>query len=293
MDGIEGAAPPHVQGFRQIVIWPLQLMPTPSGRAPWESLLADDGAGRWRELEDDFPQDSALYQERHYREFVAFLPHVQRFLYGERASRSGRSTYGDSPIRIFRRDDVAAVRVTPTRGAEPLTLCVVHVDLYFFYDVDVTILVVEIEGSDLPLATVQCVGRLDQDTTGLLLLSDDGQFIHQWSSGKKRTPKVYEVTLKHAVGEDFVAQLLAGVELHDEPAPIAAAACELTSETTLRLTICEGKYHQVKRMIAAAGNRVEALHRSRVGGLSLDPALAPGEWRWLEAADLQTLADYA
>lgn len=140
---------------------------------------------------------------------------------------------------------------------------------------------------------VQCVGRLDQDTTGLLLLSDDGQFIHQWSSGKKRTPKVYEVTLKHAVSEDFVAQLLAGVELHDEPAPIAAAACELTSPTTLRLTICEGKYHQVKRMIGAAGNRVEALHRSRVGGLELDAALAPGQWRWLEAADLAQLADYA
>ena len=140
---------------------------------------------------------------------------------------------------------------------------------------------------------VQCVGRLDQDTTGLLLLSDDGQFIHQWSSGKKRTPKVYEVTLKHAVSEDFVAQLLAGVELHDEPAPIAAAACELTSPTTLRLTICEGKYHQVKRMIGAAGNRVEALHRSRVGGLDLDAALAPGQWRWLEAADLAQLADYA
>jgi len=142
------------------------------------------------------------------------------------------------------------------------------------------------------LRDVQCVGRLDQDTTGLLLLSDDGQFIHQWSSGKKRTPKVYEVTLKHAVGQDFVDQLLAGVELHDEPAPIAAAACELSSETTLRLTICEGKYHQVKRMIAAAGNRVEVLHRSRVGGLTLDPALKPGEWRWLEAADLQTLANY-
>ena len=140
---------------------------------------------------------------------------------------------------------------------------------------------------------MQCVGRLDQDTTGLLLLSDDGQFIHQWSSGKKRTPKVYEVTLKHAVGEDFVVQLLAGVELHDEPAPIAAAACELTSPTTLRLTICEGKYHQVKRMIGAAGNRVEALHRSRVGGLDLDAALAPGQWRWLEAADLAQLADYA
>ena len=143
------------------------------------------------------------------------------------------------------------------------------------------------------LRDVQCVGRLDQDTTGLMLLSDDGQFIHQWSSGKKRTPKLYEVTLKHAVGEDFVAHLLAGVELHDEPAPIAAAACELSSETTLRLTICEGKYHQVKRMIAAAGNHVAALHRSGFGGLSLGEGvlagLAEGGWVYLEAADLQQL----
>ena len=140
---------------------------------------------------------------------------------------------------------------------------------------------------------VQCVGRLDQDTTGLLLLSDDGQFIHQWSSGKKRTPKVYDVTLKHAVDAGFAATLVAGVQLNDEPALIAAAACELTSPTTLRLTICEGKYHQVKRMIAAAGNRVEALHRSRVGGLELDPALAPGHWRWLEHADLALLSNFS
>ena len=139
---------------------------------------------------------------------------------------------------------------------------------------------------------VQAVGRLDQDTTGLLLLSDDGQFIHQWSSGKKRTPKVYEVTLKHAVEQEFAERMVAGVELHDEPGPIAAAACELTSPTTLRLTICEGKYHQVKRMVAAAGNRVEVLHRSRVGGLDLPPELAPGQWRWLEAEDLARLADF-
>jgi 16S rRNA pseudouridine516 synthase len=140
---------------------------------------------------------------------------------------------------------------------------------------------------------VQCVGRLDQDTTGLLLLSDDGQFIHQWSSGKKRTPKVYEVTLKHAVEQEFADRLVAGVELHDEPEPIAAAACELTSPTTLRLTLCEGKYHQGKRMVGAAGNRVEALHRGRVGALDLPSELAPGQWRWLEASDLQQLADYA
>lgn len=137
---------------------------------------------------------------------------------------------------------------------------------------------------------VQCVGRLDQDTTGLLLLSDDGQFIHVWSSGKKRIPKVYEVTTRHPVNDELVAHLLAGVQLHDEPAPIAAADCQPTGERSLRLTVTEGKYHQVKRMVAAAGNRVEALHRSRIGGLSLPDDLPVGTWRWLEAEDLQCLA---
>lgn len=137
---------------------------------------------------------------------------------------------------------------------------------------------------------VQCVGRLDQDTTGLLLLSDDGQFIHTWSSGKKRIPKVYDVVVRHPVDDRLTAALLSGVQLHDEPAPIAAASCEQTGERSLRLTITEGKYHQVKRMIAAAGNRVDALHRSRVGGLALPEDLPAGQWRWLDAAHLTQLA---
>jgi len=140
---------------------------------------------------------------------------------------------------------------------------------------------------------VQCIGRLDQDTTGLLLLSDDGQFIHTWSSGRKRTPKVYEVSVRHAVDDALIAALLGGVQLHDEPAPVRAAACRATGERSLRLTITEGKYHQVKRMVAAAGNRVEALHRSAVGGLTLPPELASGSWRWLDAAELAQLADFA
>ena len=139
---------------------------------------------------------------------------------------------------------------------------------------------------------VQCVGRLDQDTTGLLLMSDDGQFIHQWSSGKKRTPKIYEVTLADPVDAAVVQRLCDGVQLDDEPAPIAAVACELCSPTTLRLTISEGKYHPVKRMIGAVGNRVVALHRSTVGGLMLDPDLEPGEWRWLEPADFDALSNF-
>ena len=139
---------------------------------------------------------------------------------------------------------------------------------------------------------VQSVGRLDEDTTGLLLFSDDGQFIHVWSSGKKRIPKVYEVTTKHPVDGALVDRLLAGVELHDEIIPAAAAACLQTGSHGLRLTVTEGKYHQVKRMVAAAGNRVEALHRSQVGGLMLPADLGVGEWRWLEAGDLASLADF-
>ena len=142
------------------------------------------------------------------------------------------------------------------------------------------------------LRGVQSIGRLDQDTTGLLLFSDNGKFIHYWSSGKKRTPKVYEVTLKHEVSAELIAALLAGVQMHDEPGPVAATACVQTGTHTLQLTLCEGKYHQVKRMIGAASNRVEVLHRSRVGGLELDPQLAPGQWRWLEAADLAQLENY-
>lgn len=138
-----------------------------------------------------------------------------------------------------------------------------------------------------PLRTrgVQPVGRLDEDTTGLLLLTDDGALIHRWTSPKRHLPKVYEVTTKHPVDAAFAARLVEGVVLDDEPGPVRAAACEATGERTLRLTLIEGKYHQVKRMVAAAGNRVEALHRSAFGALVLPADLAPGQWRWLDGAD--------
>ena len=131
---------------------------------------------------------------------------------------------------------------------------------------------------------VQAVGRLDEDTTGLLLLSDDGQFIHAYSSGKRRVPKVYEVSAKHPVSDEQVAALLAGVQLNDEPEPIAAADCVRLDEKRIRLTVTEGKYHLVKRMVAAAGNRVEALHRVAVGHYVLPQTLAPGQWQWIEPA---------
>ena len=135
---------------------------------------------------------------------------------------------------------------------------------------------------------VQAVGRLDEDTTGLLLLSDDGQFIHRMSSPKHHVPKVYEVTLVHDMAAPAVQRLLAGVVLDDDPKPVAAAAAELVTPTHLRLTLTEGKYHQVKRMVAAVGNRVQTLHRSQIGELGLGD-LPEGQWRWLtpeEIADL-------
>jgi 16S rRNA pseudouridine516 synthase len=131
---------------------------------------------------------------------------------------------------------------------------------------------------------VQAVGRLDVDTTGLLLLTDDGTLIHRLTSPKHHVAKVYEVTCKHALAADTAARLLAGVVLDDDPHAVCAASCEATGERTLRLTLTEGRYHQVKRMIAAIGNRVEALHRCAFGEWTLPADLAPGHWRWADDA---------
>ena len=137
---------------------------------------------------------------------------------------------------------------------------------------------------------VQAVGRLDQDTTGMLLLSDDGQFIHRMASPKHHVPKRYVVTTKHALDDAAINALLTGVVLNDDPEPVAAVACDRVSETQIHLTLTEGKYHQVKRMLAAVGNRVEALHRAQIGGLKLDANLAEGTWRWLTPDDLAQIS---
>ena len=136
---------------------------------------------------------------------------------------------------------------------------------------------------------VQAVGRLDQDTTGLLLLSDDGQFIHRMTSPKKHVPKVYEVTTKHPVDARQILKLLEGVVLDDDPTAVKAAGAELINSHQLKLTLLEGKYHQVKRMLAAVGNRVEQLHRSQIGALELPESLKPGEWMWLGKEHLRDL----
>jgi 16S rRNA pseudouridine516 synthase len=133
---------------------------------------------------------------------------------------------------------------------------------------------------------VQPVGRLDVETTGLLLLTDDGQCIHVLTSPKHAVPKVYRATLAEAADQSLCDKLLAGVLLKDEEETIAADACRLIDPVTLEMTITQGKYHQVRRMIAAAGNHVNALQRTAIGGLILPDDLAPGEWQWLNAEQM-------
>ncbi|MGE5757432.1 MAG: pseudouridine synthase, partial [Sideroxydans sp.] len=117
------------------------------------------------------------------------------------------------------------------------------------------------------LRDVQPVGRLDHDTTGLLLMSDDGAFIHAQSSPKRHIPKVYVATTHDPVTPQLIEQLLGGVKLHDEPAPLAAVICEKLDTHQLKIVLEQGKYHQVKRMLAAADNHCTALRRTEIGRL--------------------------
>jgi 16S rRNA pseudouridine516 synthase len=140
--------------------------------------------------------------------------------------------------------------------------------------------------TELRVRDVQAVGRLDEDTTGLLLFSDDGQFIHRVTSPKHKAAKIYVATLKHPADDTLCAKLLEGVVLHDSPKPVIALGARLLNETTLELTLSEGKYHQVKRMVAAVSNRVEALHRNAIGAHLLRADCYEGQWYWLTPEEL-------
>ena len=130
---------------------------------------------------------------------------------------------------------------------------------------------------------LQPVGRLDADTTGLLLLTDDGALLHRLTHPKRHVGKRYRVACKHPVSESIVQRLEQGVLLVDEKMPLMATNVAKKSDNVLEMTITSGKYHQVKRMIAAAGNRVEALERISFGKLALPADLEPGKWRWVSS----------
>jgi 16S rRNA pseudouridine516 synthase len=133
------------------------------------------------------------------------------------------------------------------------------------------------------------VGRLDRDTTGLLLMTDDGALLHKIVSPRSKLEKVYEVTLARDLRGDEVKIFASGkLKLESEKSPLAPAKLEVLEARQARLTLTEGRYHQARRMFAAVGNHVEALHRSRVGGLTLGD-LPEGKWRQVTAHDLAVL----
>ena len=133
---------------------------------------------------------------------------------------------------------------------------------------------------------LQCVGRLDQDTTGLLLLTDDGQYLQALTHPKKHVPKVYVMQTADAVTAEQIQQLEQGVELRNENGIFAATDIKLLAAHQLQMTVHQGVYHQVKRMLAAVGNKVETLHRAQIGQLGLND-LAEGEWMYLSAEQIE------
>lgn len=133
---------------------------------------------------------------------------------------------------------------------------------------------------------LQCVGRLDQDTSGLLLLTDDGQFLQALTHPKKHVAKVYRMQTADPVTEQQIQQLQQGVELRNESGIFAATEVIQLAENELQLTIHQGVYHQVKRMLAAVGNKVERLHRQQIGALTL-PELEQGKWIYLDEQQVE------
>jgi 16S rRNA pseudouridine516 synthase len=133
------------------------------------------------------------------------------------------------------------------------------------------------------------VGRLDRDTSGLLLLTDDGALLHRITAPKAKLAKRYEATLASDLRGDEAALFASGtLQLESDDTPLAPARLEVRDARHATLVLTEGRYHQVRRMFAAVGNHVEALHRSRIGGLALGD-LAPGAWRIVDAADIEAL----
>jgi hypothetical protein len=146
-----------VRHFREVLFWPVQLMPLASAQPHWKSLVQCEGSNPWHKLKDRFKTGDLDFEERHYKEFVTFLPYVQRFIYGEshsRVSHDADDPLGKSAIKIFRRRDVSALRLELREGDAPITLSVEHIELWFFDDINVAFLKVELSANDLPYAEV-------------------------------------------------------------------------------------------------------------------------------------------
>lgn len=142
---------------------------------------------------------------------------------------------------------------------------------------------------EIKMDQLHFAGRLDVDTTGLVLVTDDGQWSHRITSPKHKCAKTYRVWLAEPVGDDYVEQFEQGIQLKSETGLTLPALLDVRAEKEVLLTIHEGKYHQVKRMFAALGNKVEALHREKIGDIEMDESLELGEYRYLTQEEAESI----
>lgn len=151
-------------------------------------------------------------------------------------------------------------------------------------------LVFDLMSAEINVTKLHTVGRLDKDTTGLLLITDDGQWSHQITSPKHHQAKTYRAWLAEDLIVGAEQQVEAGIILKDEIKPTLPAQLKRITDSEVLITISEGRYHQVKRMFAALGNRVVSLHRESIGQVTLDASLAPGEYRELSDKEMLELS---
>lgn len=181
-----------VRLFHASLVWPLQLEPLAGAGRHWEVFEARQAMHPWRLIDDEFTADPEQFKERHYREFVSFLPYVQRFLYGEGRSRHATQDDppGDSPMHVFRRKDITRLRLTLRKGQRPVELHIVHLDLYFLHDLDLVQLNLEVRGNDLPLATARDI-----------LFRFGRAYPSGWEEGGEGLHNVYLAEWLNAAGE--------------------------------------------------------------------------------------------
>ena len=214
---------------------------------------------------------------------------VTAMVYERRVTRSDGSIVRDGDAFVHDELLVDGIPLDPAPG----TVVMLHKPVgYVCSTKDASPVVYELLPPRFALRTpvMSPIGRLDRDTSGLLLVTDDGQLNHRLASPRTHLPKVYEARLAADLPRDAVDVFAAGtLMLERETTPLLPASLEVLDERTVRITITEGRYHQVRRMFAAVGNHVEALHRRAVGGLELD-GLVSGQWRVLSTADLIRLS---
>jgi hypothetical protein len=285
--GAAEVQPVTVRHLRQVLLWPLRLMPIAGRQGPPWDILRSMPDSPWREEVDEYTGNPEGFHERHYNEFVAFLPYVQRVLYGEGRSRRSGSGEGGSPMRVFRRRDIAKVRTVARPGDEPVALDIVHIDLYFFFDVDVVMLNVEVGTDNLSLHQLhELLYRFGRGYPGGW--DDEGHPMHTMHSVEWLAEDGCVVAASDSQRRDL---FLAHVCEHRAPRIASHWAYILrplvsdhsSDEGLLRYRQIE--YYRMPLMAYLALDKPKALTRADFARLALVTGASPGEAQAMPYAD--------